>query len=85
MRTLGSSFLALLLQAQGEGTPDTSALGLLDLVVSTTVVGKAVLLILSLLSIISWAIILYKWVTFRSFKSPVANLSRRVPPQQQIL
>jgi biopolymer transport protein TolQ len=64
LRTLGSLFLALLLQAQGEGTPDTSTLSPLDLIVSTTLVGKAVLLILGVLSTISWSVILYKWVTF---------------------
>ena len=64
MRTLGSPFLALLAQAQDGGTSDSSPLGLLGLISSTTIVGKVVLLILGLLSIMSWAIILYKWFTF---------------------
>jgi biopolymer transport protein TolQ len=64
LRTLGSPIFALLLQAQGESTSDASTLSPFDLIVSTTPVGKAVLLILVLLSIVSWSVILYKWVTF---------------------
>jgi len=46
--------------------PDSSSatLSFLDLVASTTVIGKIVLLILGVLSIISWGVILYKWTTF---------------------
>ena len=46
--------------------PDSSSasLSFLDLIASTTVVGKIVLLILGVLSVISWGVILYKWTTF---------------------
>ena len=46
--------------------PDSSSatLSFLDLVASTTAIGKIVLLILGVLSIISWGVILYKWTTF---------------------
>jgi biopolymer transport protein TolQ len=64
LRTLGSPFLALLMQAQDGGTSDSSPIGFVGLIASTTTVGKIVLLILGLLSIVSWAIILYKWFTF---------------------
>src|SRR6266853_898073 len=64
LRTLGSPPLALFVQAQDGGTSDSSPIGFFGLVASTTTVGKIVLLILGLLSIVSWAIILYKWFTF---------------------
>lgn len=67
MRTLGSPFLALLLQAEtgaASGGTDTSILGL---IARSTPISKAVLLTLALMSVGSWAIILYKlWVFRRS-------------------
>ncbi len=64
MRTLGSPFLALLMQAQDGGTSDSSPISFYGLIASTTTVGKIVLLLLALMSIVSWAVILYKWFTF---------------------
>ena len=64
LRTLGSSFLALLLQAQGEGTSESTSSNPLELLADATPVAKAVLVILGVLSIVSWAIVLYKWWTF---------------------
>lgn len=67
MRTLGSPFLALLLQAESgaaSGGTDSSILGL---IARSTPISKAVLLTLALMSVVSWAIILYKlWVFRRS-------------------
>ena len=67
MRTLGSPFLALLLQAESgaaSGGTDSSILGL---IARSTPISKAVLLTLALMSVGSWAIILYKlWVFRRS-------------------
>lgn len=67
MRTLGSPFIALLLQAESgavSGGTDTSILGL---IARSTTISKAVLLTLVLMSVASWAIILYKlWVFRRS-------------------
>ena len=67
MRTLGSPFLALLLQAgsgAASGGTDSSILGL---IARSTPISKAVLLTLALMSVGSWAIILYKlWVFRRS-------------------
>jgi biopolymer transport protein TolQ len=67
LRTLGSPFLALLLQAEtgaASGGTDTSILGL---IARSTPISKAVLLTLALMSVGSWAIILYKlWVFRRS-------------------
>ena len=59
MRTLGSPFLALLLQAESgaaSGGTDSSILGL---IARSTPISKAVLLTLALMSVGSWAIILY--------------------------
>jgi len=42
----------------------SASLSFLDLVASTTAIGKIVLLILGVLSVISWGVILYKWTTF---------------------
>ena len=65
MRTLGS-FLALQLQAQGGAAPvGGSSFDVVALVAESNPVSKIVLLILALLSIISWGIILYKLWTFR--------------------
>jgi len=67
LRTLGSPFLALLLQAESgaaSGGTDSSILGL---IARSTPISKAVLLTLALMSVGSWAIILYKlWVFRRS-------------------
>jgi biopolymer transport protein TolQ len=65
LRTLGSSFLALLLQAQDEGVSESPSLNPLELIAEATVVAKVVLIILGLLSVVCWAIILYKWWIFR--------------------
>ena len=66
MRTLGSPFLALLLQAQGAGGPDAgSSPTFVALVARSSPIAKIVLLILALFSIVSWGIILYKLWTFR--------------------
>jgi biopolymer transport protein TolQ len=67
LRTLGSPIFALLMQAQSgavSGDTDSSILGL---IARSTPISKAVLLILALMSVGSWAIILYKlWVFRRS-------------------
>lgn len=67
MRTLGSSYLALLLQVQGGGAPADSGTSptVVSLVASASPVAKVVLLILALFSIVSWAVILYKLWMFR--------------------
>jgi biopolymer transport protein TolQ len=70
LRTLGSSYLALLLQAQGAGGASASrpdATSIINLLASATPVSMGVLAALTLLSVASWAIILYKlWVFSRS-------------------
>ena len=65
MRTLGSPWLALLLQAQGDAVPAGSGQTILDLIARASYVSRFVLLFLVMLSIASWAIILYKWWVFR--------------------
>jgi biopolymer transport protein TolQ len=70
LRTLGSSFLALFLQAAEAGTPASpvapraGGAGFLDLLAGSSYVARAVLLVLGVLSIVSWAIIFYKLWTF---------------------
>ena len=59
MRTLGVCLLAL----QGvstEGAPVSH--GVVDLVLRSSPIAKIVLIILAIFSILSWAIVLYKWV-----------------------
>jgi biopolymer transport protein TolQ len=63
LRTLGSPSFALLLQAQDGGVSVSS--NPLELIAQATVAAKVVLIILGLLSVVSWAIILYKWWVFR--------------------
>ena len=65
MRTLGSPWLALVLQAPGEALPSASGASILDLIARASLLSKAVLVILALLSVISWAIILFKLWTLR--------------------
>ncbi len=67
MRTLGSSYLALLLlQGQGGGPADTgTSPTVVSLVASASPVAKVVLLILAIFSIVSWSVILYKLWMFR--------------------
>src|SRR5262245_30212883 len=65
LRTLGSPWLALLLQAQGEAVPAGSGQTILNLLARATLVSKFVLLFLALLSVASWSIILYKAWVFR--------------------
>ena len=62
--TLGSLILAL--QVQGEGTPFAGSGDLVTLIAETTPINQAVLAILVLFSVASWAIILQKLWTFRS-------------------
>jgi biopolymer transport protein TolQ len=68
LRTLGSPWLALLLQAEGEVAPGGSGQSILGLIARASYVSKAVLLILALLSIVSWTIILFKLWTLQRAK-----------------
>ena len=63
MRTLGSLLLAL--QVQAEGAPVPGSGDLIRLVAETTPINQAVLVILVLFSVASWAIILQKFWSFR--------------------
>jgi biopolymer transport protein TolQ len=75
LRTLGSSYLALLLQVQGtlgasSSRPDATSF--VNLLASATPVSIAVLTALLLLSVASWSIILYKlWMFGRSRRQSV--------------
>ena len=64
LRTLGPFSFALLQQAPGGAAPATG-LSIVELIAESTLLSKAVLLILMLFSIGSWAIILYKEWTFQ--------------------
>jgi len=61
LRTLGSSFLALLLQAEGAAVPELNS----GLIAPTSLTSQVVLLFLTLFSVVSWGIILYKLFVFR--------------------
>ena len=64
MRTLGSRWFALLLQAQGGSAAENPG-AVVRLLAESSTVSKVVLLILAVLSIVSWGIILHKLWTFR--------------------
>jgi len=67
LRTLGSWYLALELQAPGGGPSESTSSNVLNLVANATPISRGVILILALFSIASLAIILYKaWVFRRS-------------------
>jgi biopolymer transport protein TolQ len=65
LRTLGSPFLALLVQAQSGAVSGDTDSSILSLIARSTPISKAVLLTLALMSVGSWAIILYKVWVFR--------------------
>ena len=72
MRTLG---LFLLTQVQGNGGTEATGHDLLQMVASSSPIAKAVLLVLILFSITSWAVILFKlWVFSRSERQSAAFL-----------
>jgi biopolymer transport protein TolQ len=73
LRTLGSSYFALLQQASGGGSPESAGSSILEILAQSTPVARAVLLILALLSIGSWAIILYKLWTLGRAKRQSAS------------
>jgi biopolymer transport protein TolQ len=64
LRTLGSPIFALQLQGPGGAVPGSGS-QLLDLLSHTTYVSRFVLIVLTLFSIASWAVILYKLWAFR--------------------
>jgi biopolymer transport protein TolQ len=75
LRTLGSPYLALLLQGQGGVVAEGSGTTILKLVADSSPLSKSVLLILGLLSIISWSIVLYKkWTFWRSARQSASFL-----------
>jgi len=75
LRTLGSPHLALLLQGQGGAVAEGSGTTILKLVADSSPLSKSVLLILGLLSIISWSIVLYKkWTFWRSARQSASFL-----------
>jgi biopolymer transport protein TolQ len=64
LHTLGSLVLAL--QEQGDGTPFSGSGDVVRLIAETTPINQAVLVILVLFSVASWAIILQKSWSFRA-------------------
>ena len=76
MRTLGSPLIALLMQAQGGAVPEGSAsssTSIVRLVRESNPISQGVLVLLLLLSIISWGIILYKLWTYRGANKHTAQ------------
>jgi len=72
LRTLG---LFLLAQAQGNGGTEAAGHDLLQMVAGSSPIAKAVLLVLILFSITSWAVILFKlWIFSRSERQSTAFL-----------
>src|SRR5262245_42056324 len=66
LRTLGSQFFALLVQAQNGVVPEDSGAGMIGLAASRwTAVTWAVLGLLAMLSVMSWGTFLFKWWAFR--------------------
>lgn len=64
MRTLGSILLALQVQG-GAGSDSGLGTNIVDLVARSSLVAKAVLILLAIFSIVSWGVILYKLWAFR--------------------
>jgi len=76
LRTLGSPLIALLMQAQGGAASEgsaTSSTSIVRLVRESNPISQGVLVLLLLLSIISWGIILYKLWTYRAANKHTAQ------------
>jgi biopolymer transport protein TolQ len=72
LHTLGLPLLAL--QAQDGAAPVTSGSRvLIDIITKATVINQAVLAILVVISIASWAIILSKWLAYRKVESQTSK------------
>jgi biopolymer transport protein TolQ len=65
LRTLGRLLPALLLQAPDSPVADGASAGIVGLIARSSPISKGVLLILVMLSVVSWSIFLFKWWTFR--------------------
>lgn len=70
MHTLGTLILALQVQ---EGAAPLADVNVIDLLRETGYVNLAVLAILILLSVVSWAIILQKWLAYRAIERQTAT------------
>src|SRR6195256_4610678 len=73
LRTLGSPFFALQLQGRDGAVSGSSGSQILDLLSNTTYVSRVVLVILALLSVASWAVILYKLWTYKRAERQTAQ------------
>src|SRR2546421_4750789 len=78
LRTLGSPLFALLMQAQGGAAPDVVTVGasntsVVRLVLESSPVSQAVLVLLAIFSIVSWGIILYKLWVYRGAQKQTAQ------------
>jgi biopolymer transport protein TolQ len=71
LHTLGSLVLAL--QVQDEASPLAGSTDVVSLIAETTPVNQAVLAILVLFSVASWAIILQKYLAFRAAERQTAR------------
>ena len=71
LRTLGSLLFAL--QVQGDGIPSAGSGDVITLIADTTPLNQAVLIILVLFSVASWAIILQKFWSFRRAQRDTAR------------
>src|SRR5690606_35488728 len=70
--TLGTLVLALQVQAQEGAAPSLGDVNVIDLLRETGPVNQAVLAILLLLSVVSWAIILQKFLAYRTLERQTA-------------
>ena len=71
MHTLGTLVLAL--QVQPEGAAPLADVNVIDLLRDTGYVNLGVLAILVILSVLSWAIILQKWLAYRTLERQTAT------------
>jgi biopolymer transport protein TolQ len=71
LHTLGSLVLAL--QVQDEASPLAGSTDVVSLIAETTIINQAVLAILVLFSVASWAIILQKYFAFRAAEQQTAR------------
>jgi biopolymer transport protein TolQ len=73
LHTLGTLILALQVQQVPEGAAPLANVNVIDLLRETGYINLAILAILLLLSVVSWAIILQKWLAYRTIERQTAT------------
>ena len=81
MYTFGSSLLALQVQ---DAAPPAGSGGMLQILADSSPLSQVVLAILIAFSVASWAIILFKTLSYRAVRAADCDVSRRVSQEPEV-